>query len=195
MRMSFTQAFGEKSGDIPIYSLHRIKTKIQKGEISIGRDLGNMLFRNLVKANRKYREESGNNWNCLTSLNLVNAIEKTDEDLQKQIELAEKEIGDKTRAARQAIEKMHKKRKEIIEQIRNWFSVNYEDLLYDMRGAIPWPVVCRLRSDLARFSLGVFNPFDQNIEDMIMEVAKESGYKCFDAQEAWEEMGGKIFER
>jgi len=37
------------------------------------------------------------------------------------------------------------------------------------------------------------NPFRENIEDMILGVAKEQGINANSAEEAWELMGGTTF--
>lgn len=186
-------AVGETSGDIPIYSLHKIKNFFVKQPIQIDKSLRAILFQELLRANKVYRKESGNKWNCLTSLNLVNAIERLNDKIKSTIDLAQTN-QDEVPGIDKLIAHMHNVREKNIELIRNWFYHHYEEIRYDTSGNIPWAVVCRLRSDLAKWKLGVSNPFYKDIEEMILEVAGDQGLETsfMTAFEAWEKMGGQL---
>lgn len=80
--------YGETSGDIPVYSLHRIKNLIEKKGIGVHKELEIVLIRNLIEENNNYRRDSGNDWACLTSNNLTAVIEKTEEYLEGVVQKA-----------------------------------------------------------------------------------------------------------
>ena len=93
---SLLQSLGETIGDIPIYSLHRIKKLINKSGINISDDMKLLLLQKLIEANQQYKEESGNDWSCLTSNNLTTAIENTEHAANEAIEANEAKIGVET---------------------------------------------------------------------------------------------------
>jgi len=190
---SLSQSFGETSGDIPVYSLHKIKRQLRSCPMEIAPQLQEMLVRRLVAANAVYREESGNNWNCLTSNNLIEAIAATEAEVLEINELAvttlqphSKNVQDKATAL------LTQYRNESLTVIKRWFEVNYEVLQYSMNGKIPWVVVQRLRRNLGLWIRGQLNVFVQDIEELVLEVAAESKVNTDDAEEAWLALGGKL---
>ncbi len=63
------------------------------------------------------------------------------------------------------------------------------------KGNIPWFVIKKLRASLALWVVGTANPFGQDIGDFILEVAEEAGIDADAPEDAWEEMGGKVFKK
>lgn len=196
VKQALKQSVGETSGDIPLYSLHRIKNKLaQEDSILLSPEIKSFLMRSLIEANKVYKEETGNDWSCLTSANLVEVIEFIDGSIAAAIEGLEN-IPKEHRDSKDVILKMlHAGRKQTIQIIQSWFKDNFDDLLYDMRGNIPWAIVQRLRCNLSRWIVGVSNPFTEDIEDMVLDVSREAGVTAEDAEEAWKKMGGKIFKK
>ncbi len=188
------QSIGETSGEIPVYSLHRIKGMLRRQSISVSPELRMLLLQNIVLANVEYKATTGNDWNCLTSTNLIDAIEATDANLRKSIDatILPKEYAG-IRA--QLLVKLHQGRESNVTIIQQWFEDNFDSLLYDMRGNIPWAIVCRLRRNLGYWIATKTNPFGQDIEEMILEVGKENGVDTDDPEMAWEHLGGKIFKK
>jgi hypothetical protein len=185
--------FGETSGEIPMYSLHRIKRMMRRQPIAISPELLGLLLQNLISANADYKDASGNDWNCLTSENLVDAIEATNEMVEQGINGIKDIPKELAQMRDQLLAKLHRGRVANIKLIQKWFERNFDSLLYDMKSKIPWAVVCRLRRDLGYWIATKVNPFGKNIEEMVLEVAKEAGVVADDPEEAWEKMGGKIF--
>ena len=190
---SLVQTFGENGGDIPIYSLHRISGLLARKPIGISRDVSRFLKRAIVEANKEYKTQSGNDWNCLTSLNLTSAIESVEAQIAEINDIAIKSLPHELADHAKILEAFFaKKRSECVVQIRDWFVKNHDDLLYNMDGKVPWAIVQRLRAKLGMWIMGIDNPFEQNIEEMILEVAKEQKIITDDAEDAWKAMGGKI---
>ena len=195
MRQSLRQSFGETIGDIPMYSLHRIRNLFHKGRgPRIGEDLAQLLTTMLLNANQQYKDDSGNDWSCLTSNNLVDAIESLDEELETAIEsMRVGQPRECLRGAKQLIEQAHGARSSMLEAIRIWFADNTENISYDMNGKVPWFVVRSLRKSLSSWALKNENPFSEDIGDAIISIAKDNGIETNDPETAWEKMGGTIF--
>lgn len=191
LKNTLKQSVGETSGDIPLYSLHRIRARLSK--IAVSSEIKNLLMRNLIQANKMYKEESGNDWSCLTSNNLVDAIEEVDCQLEVSINGLE-DIPREYQTSKEALLRvLHANRQKTVSVIQSWFQDNFDELLYDMRGNVPWAIVCRLRRNLSQWIVRVSNPFLEDIEDMVLNVSEEVGVSADDAEDAWKKMGGKIF--
>lgn len=193
--MGLRQTVGETSGDIPLYSLHRIKTVLQKKMIPIPSGVVTSLQISLVAANAVYRQESGNKWNCLTSHNLVDAIERVDAKLAGALTVAKMKRPEDTQSDEEYQKLLDQGREKYIKKIQLWFEENYEELLYDIGGKIPWPIIKRLQQNLTSWIAGVINPFAEDIEAMVLMVAKSEGVITDDPETAWEAMGGQVFQR
>ena len=184
--------YGETSGDIPVYSLHRIKNLIEKKGIGVHKELELALIRNLIAENSNYRRESGNDWACLTSNNLTAAIEKTEEYLEEVVQKA----ADLPKGLRDKVRNLFDQaKKKNLNLIKNWFYDNYDQILYDMERKIPWPVLKRLRKDLAIWIAGKIDPFGMDIEHMVIETACSEGISATNSERAWEAMGGTLFKK
>lgn len=190
---SLLQTFGENGGDIPIYSLHRISGLLVRKPIGISGDVSKFLKKAIVEANKEYKAQSGNDWNCLTSLNLTSAIEAVEAQIAGINDVAVKSLPRELAGQMKTFEAFFaKKRSECIVQIRDWFVNNHDDLFYNMDGKVPWAIIQRLRAKLGMWIIGIDNPFEQDIEEMILEVAKEQKIATDNAEDAWEAMGGKL---
>jgi hypothetical protein len=192
-RLTLRQTLGETFGDIPVYSLHRIKNQMQKHPIGINENLTRMLVRNLLLANKEYKEETDNDWNCLTSNNLINAFEWMNKDVSETIEGIMNCPQEHKERMLIIKEKFQKEWDGKFEVIKQWFWNHYEDLLYNTASKIPWSIIQRLRSGLSLWISKQGNIFDLDIEEMIMKIAEESGKKCDNAEKAWKALGGKLF--
>ncbi len=196
LKPTLKQSVGETSGDIPLYSLHRIKNRLaRKNSILVSPEIKALLMRNLIEANKVYKEESGNDWSCLTSAHLVDAVELIDSAITATIEGLEDIPREYQNSKDVLLRVLHTSRMENIKIIQSWFEDNFDDFLYDMRGNIPWAIVRQLRRNLSRWIVGVSNPFTQDIEEMILEVSSAEGVSADDPEEAWKKMGGKIFKQ
>ncbi len=193
VRQELRQAIGETSGDIPLYSLHRIKSLFRKQPPALSKELQTLLLRYLIAANLEYKEDTGHDWSCLTSHNLVDALEATDQAIREAIDGVEDIPKEWTAVRNKLFAKLHEGREGNVAAMKRWFESNFEALQYDMRGQIPYPVVLRLRRALGQWIAGVCNPFGQDIQDMVLEVAAEEGIATGNAEDAWEKMGGTVF--
>lgn len=193
LEASLRHGFGETIGDIPMYSLHRIRKQMARTPPTVSYPLQRLLIEKLLEANAEYKADSGNDWNCLTSNNLVSAIENTNSSLEATVEgigSIPKELA-QHRAKLQ--EKLHEARVRDVLLIQKWFETHFENLQYDMRGSVPWTVVQRLRRDLGFWIATKGNRFGSDIEETIIEIAEEVGIHTDSAESAWELMGGKVF--
>lgn len=194
MRVSLADMFGETAGDIPVYSLHRIKRVLAMNPPkSISPKIVGILIRSVIAANEKYRTDTGNDWYCLTSANLVHAIGLLDARLGVIIGAADAMPSEAPKRAAAAQAALESQRARAVRIVQEWFETNYDDLLYDMDGKIPWPIVLRMRRNLgAWIGNAAAEPFGQDIGDMVLDVARAEGYGGDDAEGAWEFMGGKL---
>ncbi len=184
---------GETSGDIPLYSLHRIRNLFRKQPPAIDPKIQTILLQNLIGANAAYKEASGKDWSCITSNGLVDAIEETDRTIAWTIDGIEDIPRECARIRDRLLQKLHEGRQGNVLVIKRWFESNFDALQYDMRGHIPYAVVLRLRRGLSQWIAGISNPFAQDVRDMVREVAVEQGVQAKSAEEAWKKMGGKLF--
>ena len=149
MKPALAQMFGETSGQIPAYSLHKIKNLMEKSPIGLHANLEAVLVQHLFLQNRIYREQSGNSWNCLTSNNLIDAIEGVSAELEEVVVLTMKNLPKEQVKNDEAILGMFRDgAAKQVRLIQNWFYSNYDELHYTMDGKIPWAVVQRLQKGL-----------------------------------------------
>ncbi|MFC1663355.1 hypothetical protein ACFL04_04315 [Patescibacteria group bacterium] len=191
-------AWGETSGDIPLFSLHRIKNRLKKVPIpEMNGQINDLLVKLLLRANHEYREETGNRWNCLTAHNLDSALEKLSEALADAANkiVARLDAPADSDLAAQVRAKLDEARQAEMTTIRRWFNRNFDFLRYDLAGKIPWTVIRKLQANLAIWAAGQSNPFSQGIEDMVLEVARNNDITTDDPGQAWIKMGGKILNK
>lgn len=174
IRLIQDQGHYNKIGDLELYSLHRIQSRFKT--IPIGDNLRNGFFLALIDQNQKYQKETDSKRFCITSDHLYNAIG----ELRKIL-----------------ISKLSTNKEILIDNqfkiIIKWFDENYNDLLYDTSGKIPWPIVCMLRKRLSLWIIKIKeNPFDLDLEETILNTAKEQGFDTDRVHEAWKAIGGKI---
>lgn len=189
-----TQSIGEFLGDIPLYSLHRIKSLMRKKKIGISKESEALLRRHLLVANEKYKTESGNNWSCLTSINLIEAIESLNKELKETVDsVLIGQPAELLETVHKIISSLHRTREEHVSKIKQWFVDHGDKILYDTTSKIPWAVVRRLRLGLSHWAIGTANPFKEEIETAILQIAKDEGIEAEDSEEAWIKMGGQLF--
>jgi hypothetical protein len=187
------ECIGETSGEIPLYSLHRIKRLLKARPMPVSEQISRLLMGNLIVANQEYKEESGNDWSCLTSNNLVDAFKATDQEIAETIDQINDIPKEYAAAKEKLFIKLHEARRQTVRVVEEWFEVNFQELLYDMNRKIPWAVVLRLRRNLGVWIATAANPFTENIEDMVLDVAAEAGIPAENAEDAWKSMGGTVF--
>lgn len=192
LKVHVRQFYGDTIGDIPLYSLHRIRSLMARQPIAISPDLRLLLVEALSEANSEYKADSGNDWNCLTSNNLVSAIESVDDTLKESVEGINLP-SEQAELKGKLVEKLNEVREQSVLLIQKWFETHYDILLYDMKGNVPWSVVRRLRRDLGFWIATKGNRFGDNIEEAILDIASEEGIQTDNPEIAWEKMGGKVF--
>ncbi len=196
MHQKISSSFGETIGDIPMYSLHRIKRLLfSHGELAcLSVEMKNMLSACLLEANAIYKEESSNDWSCLTSNNLVWALERMNKKTSIAVNQMRKgQPREMKSLINEVVTEAHVLRKQNIDAIEKWFADNSEKLFYDMQGSVPWSVIKSLRESLSLWVTKKINPFGDDIEDAIMAIASANGICADDADSAWKKMGGKLF--
>lgn len=195
--LSLRQSMGETIGDIPMYSLHRIKNRLSghRGLI-ISADMKKVLCECLIKANEIYKKESGNDWSCLTSHNLIYALEYMDRKSRVMVNLIKRGQPREMRSqVQEVLSALQEHRESDIQKIKQWFVDMAEEIQYDTSGRIPWAIVRSLRKDLSFWVTTKISLFHNDIEDAILQVAEEEGIRTDDAEDAWKRMGGKIYDR
>ncbi len=162
----------ETAGDLELFSLHRIKNRIKS--LKISPDLKIELVKKLLKENVEYKEDSGNDWNCITPSSLGNSVDHLVDYLTQHIDLGLQTIDDLD--TRLAIEDaLTTQKEEQISLVKHWFADNYDQLIYDQKGRIPFPIVKAMRNQLSIWAISNLNPFSKPIGELIEETAKSVG--------------------
>lgn len=162
----------ETSGDLELLSLHRIKNRLPT--MQVHEAVKRKLATELIRENQEYQRAAKNKKMCITPTALDNAVYATEDFLAEQMNLGLATVDDLTRrTAFHRLMSQQLKNQEGV--IRNWFSDNYDQLIYDMQAKIPWPIVVRMREKLGQWALGNTNPFNQPIEDLISETTYSVG--------------------
>lgn len=242
MSMGFSMSFGmslrqeqrleqkitvpfDTAGDVDLLSLHRIRTRIPSMTFGPGvhktapRD---MLSRNLMEENARYRREQNHKRYCITPNGLNTAIDNTRKVYERVIgknfdSIDDSDLGglvsfegagnvDRLRTeflAKPAADKrkiltdlaMGPTDERIIGVMKQWFVDNYDELIYDTNGNIPYGVVLALRKRLGKWAAGLQTDFTEPMTDIIEEVIREAGKDpdSYSSHEAmWESLGGKL---
>ncbi len=186
----------EKVGEIPLFSLHRIKSISSKGIKPLTNDVISTFMKILISKNIKYKKEIKRDWNCVTANHVVEAVSSFENELKIGIRtLIPKKKVELTQVDKETIKELVARKNVIIKILKEWFNENYDSLLYDTSKNIPWAIIQDLR---ARLNIWVFkntNSFGDEINDVIFSVAKKSGIETenISAEDAWKKMGGKLF--
>ncbi len=182
----------ESSGDLELFSLHRIRNKIKT--LSIHPEVRRKLIEELIKENIRYRRNSGNNWMCITPQSLDNVVDNLRNYLQEKTNLGLVTLENtEVRKALEAV--MARQADNQVGVIRSWFSDNYNNLLYDMQGTskIPFPIVRKMREQLSQWAIQNTNPFSQPIDALIEETICSVGSNPWlynSVEEMWEKLKG-----
>jgi len=178
----------EVSGELALFSLHRIRHRIPT--MKVHDKVKDKLIAELVKENSKYRKETKKNWFCITPYGLDTSVDRTEDYLVGQVNLGLATLDDpKVRQAFQNV--MTRQAENQVGVIKGWFSDNYDALLYDMNGKIPFPIVRKMREKLAQWAIEKTNPFQQSLTDLIEESVVSLGLnpKSYEsAEEMWKEL-------
>jgi hypothetical protein len=187
LKMILTPQY-EDVGDLELLSLHRIRHRIKT--LSAHPDVREKLVLELMRENRRYRETSGKQWYCITP----NALDRAMTETRAHIEGITREgisaqDSERIKAALRKV--LLGKIDEQDRTIRQWFVDNYDALIYNTQGNIPYPIIQRMRGHLSRWAVEQTNPFDQSIEELVEETVRYVGldpelYR--DHEEMWESL-------
>jgi len=160
------------SGEIELFSLHRIKNRLPN--LDLHPQVRQSLINNLMRENLEYRVQGQHNRYCITPFHLDTACDKVRDylDESSSVGLA---IMEESPLKQKLAGYMHEKVKEQDSKIRNWFAANYDNLLYDTNGNIPWAVVQRLRAELQSWAVGNSSPLHVPMEEIVPQLIKEAG--------------------
>ena len=187
LRLIMTMEYNNP-GELELFSLHRIKNRINS--MKIHPKVKEKLRGELIRENSEYRANSDNNWMCITPTSLDRAVDKTIDYLVGQTSLGLATVDDTK--IREALERvMSRQVEDQSNVIKKWFVDNYENILYNMNGKIPFPIVRKMREQLSQWAIQHTNPFMQPIEELIEETATSLGLNpgSYDSHEdLWEEL-------
>ena len=162
------------SGDLELLSLHRIKNKIPS--MRVHEYVRKRLISELISENSEYREIHNNKRLCITPTGLDNSVDKTYNHLKEQVDISIEPISlDQVRLAERLRDKLYGKVEDQTKVIKDWFSNNYDELIYDTHSRIPYPIVMKMRERFGRWAMGSTNSFNEPIEDLIEETARTNG--------------------
>lgn len=165
-------------GEVELLSLHRIRSRIPT--LDVHPVTRGYLVGELMEENRQYREDAGHNRYCITPDHLDSAVETTMGYLRDNTAAALASMRDPLQATpadvilrleeitSQALETQDKK-------MREWFVDNYDSLIYDTNGNIPFAVVMALRGQLQAWAFQRINPFTNPMTDVIEGIVKGKG--------------------
>lgn len=175
---------GDTCGDIPLYSLHRISKRLTAATVGVNHELIKKVIKEIIDANLRFQERTEKKWNCLTSNDLDLAILTLDQSLTETINDI---FGDQPKTI---TDKLNENRQDCLKRIRNFFYNNYDNLLYDAKGKVPWVVVRMLHRKLKVWTLGTVNPFDENLIDFFQEIATEQKIDIsgLDDEDVWSKL-------
>jgi len=186
----------ERVGEIPLFSLHKIKSATRKGITPLGKDTLSLFLRILISQNIKYKNELKRDWNCVTADHIVKTIDLLDNELKKAINgLIPKEKSSLTGPDKEILVSLIASKNIIKRTLKEWFDKNFDFLLYDTSSSIPWAIVQELRTRLNIWVFKNTNLFGDEIEEVIFNVAQKQGVKTdgISAEDAWKAMGGRLF--
>tara|TARA_Y100000310_G_C20589550_1_gene767232 strand:+ start:105 stop:710 length:606 start_codon:yes stop_codon:yes gene_type:complete len=162
----------ETAGELELLSLHKIKNRIDG--LDIHSEVRQKLITSLIKENNEYKTDSGNNWNCITPNSLYYSVDNTINYLTEQLNIGISAIDDAK--IKQATRKVVYNEINVQNtKIKQWFHTNYDNIIYDTRGNIPYPIVRQMREELGKWVLGNTNPFSEPIGDLIEKTARSVG--------------------
>ncbi len=174
-RCHLSLPLGETYGDLPLISLHRVKSRIHT--LKTSPCLRNTLVKYLVEQNKAYREDTQRKWNCITANGLDAAVDSLEEELKKTVGLALLPLQDTV--SKDDYSKLETSLYQGVDQnytiVKQWFGDRVDELAYNTDGNIPWPIVQRLRKQLGVWVAERVNPFGTPISDVIDSVAIEEG--------------------
>lgn len=196
LRQKQALEFPERVGEIPLFSLHKIKTMSKNGIYPLPKDVVCAFFKIIIAKNARYKEEIKRDWNCITPNHVIEAITLFDTNFRKSIKtIIPKKMDELTEPDKELMRSLIARKNVITKVLKEWFEKNFDFLLYDTSSNIPWAIVQELRMRLNVWVFKNTNSFGDEIEGMIFNIAKKQGVSTdgISAEDAWKAMGGKLF--
>ena len=180
------------AGELELLSLHRIRTRI--GSMQVDAGVRDYLVKELADQNREYIKDTGKNWRCITPNGLDTAVSGLEEYLKESIDRGIATIDGK--ANQQELQTLLYPAIETqVTKVKTWFTEQYDNILYDTSGTIPYSVVMALRKKFSAWVMTKSNPFSEPIEGVIEEAARDQGLNPDDYdsyEDIWKKLGGKL---
>lgn len=182
----------EYTRDLELLSLHKIKNRISSLK-DIQPETRTYLTRQLISLNQKYREEGRHNRFCITPAHVEEAIGETYSFLENSakpllnLELA---VGNQTNLSKLIENSLSKQNS----AMKMWFANNYDSLIYDVTGNIPYSVVLEMRKSFFKWAKGQLDVFSSPIGDLITSIAEQQRLDTsLPVEDLWVELGGKLY--
>ena len=162
----------DTAGEIELLSLHRIKDRLNTLDVSKG--MQKMFVNYLIKENHDYRTEMKNHRYCITPDGLDNVVDKIKDDVSAGIKNAYSTVEDKM-LKNAYVSVLEKELEKNIDTIKAWVYNNYDNIIYDTKGKIPYPVIMHMREKFRQWAFEKINPFGMDAGMLLEEVAEEQG--------------------
>jgi hypothetical protein len=144
----------------------------------------------LINENAKYREETSSKRMCIVPSGLDMCVNNTRDFLRSEADSGISTVAvDNPQLAEGARSLLYGQVDSQIDIVRNWFSDNYDELLYDTNGNIPFPIIMKMRGELGRWALKEISSFDRPMTELIEESIRDGGLnpKSYEShQEMWD---------
>lgn len=173
----------ESTGDIPMLSLHRFRSRAKPLALGISVEALAVLSRIVLAENVSFRRATGKDWACLTVSGLADALDEFRAELERQVEAVVAGAPLKARAATRSY--LSGFAAAAFASVSRWLEENAEDLAYGVDSKVPWPIVCALRGRLAKWSSGVRDALSVPIAQLTFEVGEAHHVLGDDPDEVW----------
>lgn len=175
-------------GELELFSLHRIRHKIPGLDVHAG--VRGKLIEELIRENQEYQQMYKNKKLCVPVLGVNNAIDVTtnfliDYSLEALDTIKDSEVRLVVKDRMYPAIKIQEAR------MKTWFADNFDDLLYDTQGKIPFPVVLAMRKRFGEWAKGQDVNFHQPVIELLEEVASSVGLntKAYNNyQDIWDDL-------
>lgn len=194
--LTIRETFGDTIGDIPIFSYYALVRMMEEDPIRISGALL-VFFKNALKQasdhNRMvFLNRTGKVWACIAPDDFISIHTRVGalfDEVEK--ETVRKYVGvfHKVDVER----RLQIERRELLKIIKGWFYGHFGDFVYKSYARIPDPVIQYLYDCLGAWIFDEKNLFAEDIEEMIIKVARSEDIKDIkDAEDAWKKMGGVL---
>src|SRR3989338_5784223 len=144
LRLGLYQLQLQTIGEIPLFSLHKIRRVWARKHPAIGDPLSRIFLDFVFSYNEKFKKKTGKDWNCVTLDGMRFSVSDTAEMLEKMIfenskglSISEKELLGMKNAQ--------------VGLISEWFEENYNMILYSTGSKLPWVFVLYLKGKLSQW--------------------------------------------